>query len=62
MVKRMCDDGIHFWHEPPYTEEEEMALYKMIDGPITMLRAPSNPQNPSRPAQPQKTPQPPQAK
>jgi hypothetical protein len=27
MVKRMCDDDIHCWHEPPYTEEESLEIY-----------------------------------
>lgn len=39
MVKVMCDDGVNFFHEPPYTEEEEDAFYAaMSKGPITILR------------------------
>jgi hypothetical protein len=39
MVRKLCDDGIHYYHEPPYTWEEEMAIYKGMDinGPVTIL-------------------------
>jgi hypothetical protein len=42
MVRKMCDDGIHYYHEPPYTWEEEMAIYKGMDinGPVTILHGP----------------------
>jgi hypothetical protein len=59
MVRRITDDGKGAWHEPPYTEEEEMEIYRMLDGPMSTLRAPSNPFHPSPPP---KTPRPPRAK
>jgi hypothetical protein len=42
MVRKLCDDGIHYYHEPPYTWEEEMAIYKGMDinGPVTILHGP----------------------
>ncbi len=45
MVRKLCDDGVSYYNEPPYTEEEEMAIYKGmdIDGPVTILRAPKPP-------------------
>jgi hypothetical protein len=51
MVKKISDKG-GVYHHPPYTWEEEMAIYKGmdIDGPVTILHGPrpaSKP--PSRP-------------
>ena len=59
MVRKMCDDGIHFYHEPPYTFEEEMAIYKGmdIDGPVTILHGPRPAA--SKPATPPQKPPPP---
>jgi hypothetical protein len=56
MVRKLCDDGISYYNEPPYTEAEEMAIYKGMDinGPVTILRAqrPSVPQTPPRKSPP----------
>ena len=44
MVARRTDKG-HIFHEPPYTEEEEMAAYRaMAGGPVAMtsVTRPSN--------------------
>jgi len=51
MTRKMCDDGIHYYHEPPYSWEEEMAIYKGmdIDGPVTVLHGPRPSKPPSRP-------------
>ena len=40
MVRKLCDDGVSYYNEPPYTEEEEMEIYRMmsIDRPVTILR------------------------
>lgn len=35
MVRKLCDDGVNYYHEPPYTEAEEMTIYKALDaGPF----------------------------
>ena len=50
MVRKMAENGTYY-HEPPYTEEEEMAFYKMADngdGPITILHPQSPPAAPKR--------------
>jgi hypothetical protein len=40
MVKRYSDDGKSFWHEPPYTPEEEVDLYSRWGrGPVTVLKS-----------------------
>ena len=37
MVKKTAENGT-FYHEPPYTEEEELELYARINhGPFTFL-------------------------
>jgi hypothetical protein len=52
MVRKMDDKG-GYYHEPPYTWEEEMAIYKGmdIDGPVTVLRGPRPASTPSIPPQ-----------
>ena len=48
MVRKRAENG-SCYHEPPYTREEEMALYKMADygnGPITILHAAPKPPKP----------------
>ena len=48
MVRKRSENG-GYYHEPPYTWEEEMALYKMADygdGPITILHAAPKPPKP----------------
>jgi hypothetical protein len=40
MVRVKCDDGGYF-HEPPYTWDEERDFYRaMADGPRTVVHAP----------------------
>jgi hypothetical protein len=40
------------WHEPPYTEEEEMEMYRLMNaGPLTVYRGPRKPAD--KPAQEQ---------
>ena len=57
MVRRRAENGTYY-HEPPYTEEEELALYRMMGaGPFTILRqsppaaSPEPPHKSPRPAQ-----------
>ena len=54
MVRRVAKEG-GVWHEPPYTFEEEMELYRRVDGPITILHGPP----PSAPETPYPTTPPP---
>lgn len=61
MVKRMCDNGIDCWHEPPYTEEEALEIYAGVSarGGLTILHGP----RPGVPPQlPPKAPPPPATK
>ena len=38
MVRKLCDDGVHYYHEPPYTEAEEDELYRRMDaGPFARI-------------------------
>lgn len=48
MVRRMTDKG-GFYHEPPYTEEEELRLYRCT-GPFTVVHPapPVPPQTPPK--------------
>jgi hypothetical protein len=57
MVRKMTDKG-GFYHEPPYTEEEEDMIYRGmdIDGPVTILHAPRPSSTPLPP--PRKSPPP----
>ena len=59
MVRKPTDTG-GWYHEPPYTWEEEMAIYKGmdIDGPVTILRGPRPDAKPL--PLPQKSPPPPE--
>jgi hypothetical protein len=59
MVRKLCDNGISYYHEPPYTEEEEDMIYRGmdIDGPVTILHAPRPSSTP--PSPPQTSPPPP---
>lgn len=60
MVRKLCDDGIHYYHEPPYTEEEEMAMYKAFAGGpegFTILHG-RRPAAPLADELPQKSPKP----
>jgi len=58
MVRKLCDDGVSYYHEPPYTEEEEMEFYRRVGGgPVSILHAPKH-EAPTSP----KSPPPPQAK
>jgi hypothetical protein len=43
VVRKLCDDGVHYYNEPPYTEEEEDMIYRGmdIDGPAAILHAPN---------------------
>jgi hypothetical protein len=55
MVKKVAENG-SFYHEPPYTEEEELALYR--HGPsFTVLHSSRPPAAPKHPLP--KSPQPP---
>jgi hypothetical protein len=39
MVRKIAENG-SFYHEPPYTEEEELDLYcRMAGGPFKVLHA-----------------------
>jgi len=41
MVRKLTDDGKGYYHEPPYTEEEEMDIYRRLDaGPVRILHGP----------------------
>jgi hypothetical protein len=46
MVRRMDDKG-GFYHEPPYTEEEELELYRMMSPQpgAKILHGPASPLN-----------------
>lgn len=58
MVRKRAENGTYY-HEPPYTEEEEFELYRMMDlkEGATILRG-SPPA--ATPAPPRKSPHPPQ--
>jgi hypothetical protein len=44
MIKRYSDSGRSWWHEPPYTKEEEDELAHAINAPpVTVARVPSQP-------------------
>ena len=45
MVRKRAENGTYY-HEPPYTWEEEQALYRSTggDGPFTVLHGPHPPQ------------------
>ena len=49
MVRKMTDDGKGYCHEPPYTDEEEMDLYRRFGDAksLSVLRAPT-PQPPQK--------------
>jgi hypothetical protein len=55
MVRMVSDEG-GIWHEPPYTEEEEMELYRLATYKpgATFLHGPRPPgeEPPSPPAEP----------
>jgi len=53
MVRKRADNG-SYYHEPPYTWEEEMAIYKGmdIDGPATILHGRSPPASAAPPRPP----------
>jgi hypothetical protein len=38
MVKRYSDDGKSFWHEPPFTPEEEAELEGLWLPPVQVSR------------------------
>jgi hypothetical protein len=41
MVRKMAENG-SYYHEPPYTEEEELEIYRRMNaGPFKVLRADS---------------------
>jgi hypothetical protein len=50
MVRKLCDDGVSYYHEPPYTEEEEMDLYRRTGSVVSILHCPKTAAVP--PAQP----------
>jgi hypothetical protein len=53
MVRKRTDDGRGWYHEPPYTEEEELDFYRRVGGAkkLTILRGSPSPsrQSPQRP-------------
>jgi hypothetical protein len=51
MVDVRDKTGKLLYREPPYTEEEELELYRQFDGPMTILHGP-------RPSVPQSPPEP----
>jgi len=59
MVRLPTDDGKGFYHEPPYTEEEEADFYRRVGGgPVAILRGPK----PAAATSPQLPPRPPRMK
>ena len=57
MVRVKADDG-GYYHEPPYTPEEERDFYKAVSGgPVTVIRRLPKTEKPK----PQKSPPPPRA-
>ena len=56
MVRKVAENG-SFYHEPPYTEEEELEIYRRMNaGPFKILHpsrppaaAPKHPTPPHRP-------------
>jgi len=56
MVRKVAENGT-FYHEPPYTEEEELALYR--HGPAFKMLHPSRPPAAAPEHPRQKSPQPP---
>ena len=55
MVRKRTDDGKGWYHEPPYTEEEEDELYRRMDaGPFARIIRQPRPSVPPQP--PQKPP------
>jgi hypothetical protein len=53
MVRKMAENGT-FYHEPPYTEEEDLDFYRRIcAGPVRILHGPPPARND---VQPQRTP------
>lgn len=59
MVRKMAENGTYY-HEPPYTEEEDLDFYRRVaNGPFTILHGPRP--SAEKPTQPQKLPpQPPE--
>ena len=53
MVRKATENG-GFYHEPPYTEEEELALYR--HGPAFKILHPSRPPAAAPAHPPQKSP------
>jgi hypothetical protein len=49
MVRKRAENGT-FYHEPPYTAEEEHEFYRRTaGGPVTVVRPKAEPQPPSSP-------------
>jgi hypothetical protein len=56
MVRKRAENS-SYYHEPPYTEEEELDFYRRIaNGPFTILHG--TPRPPAEKPPPQKSPQP----
>lgn len=52
MVKKQADNGT-FYHEPPFTPEEERELYRRMGPPITVVRQNPEPKQKSQPQEPE---------
>ena len=53
MVKVYDKNGKHVMNEPPYTEAEEMDLYRRVGGgPVAILHAPKAAASPQSPPPP----------
>ena len=54
MVRKTAENGT-FYHEPPYTEEEDLDFYRRVSsGPVKIFHGPA----PATGSQPQKSPPP----
>jgi hypothetical protein len=54
MVRKRAENG-GYYHEPPYTEEEEFEFYRRVAGgnrPLTILRAPAGTPSPQKMSDP----------
>ena len=58
MVRYRTEDGKGWYHEPPYTEAEEMELYRRMDGVVSTFKS-GHRTLPDQPSLPRKS-QPPQ--
>jgi hypothetical protein len=64
MVAVYAEDGTICCHEPPFTDDEERAINRMMDitGGLTILHGPPAQAHAPKPQSPPATPQPPAEK